>query len=67
VIEHPAFRWTRVGGSIDVEYIALYEISIDRISYIRLCLNPTTTTRQVCDPAIVARHQRRLTSSRLES
>jgi hypothetical protein len=55
VIEHPAFRWTRVGGSIDVDYIAVYEISIDRISYIRLCLNPTTTTRQVCDPAIAAR------------
>ena len=55
VNEHPTFGWTRVGGSIDVEYMAVYEVAIDRISYIRLCLNPTTTTRQVCDPAIAAR------------
>lgn len=55
VNEYPTFGWTRVGGSIDVEYMALYEVAIDRIAYIRLCLNPTVTTRQVCDPAIAAR------------
>jgi SnoaL-like domain len=55
VDEYPHFGWTRVGGSIDVEYMAVYEIAIDRISYIRLCLNPTITARQVCDPALAAR------------
>jgi SnoaL-like domain len=55
VNEHPTFGWTRVGGSIDVEYMAVYEVAIDRISYIRLCLNPTITARQVCDPAIATR------------
>jgi predicted ester cyclase len=31
VIEHPAFRWTRVGGSIDVEYIAV-DVSSQSVS-----------------------------------
>ena len=53
--EFPTFGWTRVGGSINVEYIAVYEIAVDRISYIRLCLNPTIAARQVGDPAIAAR------------
>ena len=55
VKELPTLGWTRVGGSIDVEYMAVYEIAVDRISYIRLCLNPTITARQVGEPAIAAR------------
>jgi len=55
VNEFPTFGWTRVGGSIDVEYMAVYEIAVDRISYIRLCLNPTIAAGQVGDPATGAR------------
>jgi hypothetical protein len=55
VNEFPAFGWTRVGGVIDIEYMAMYEIAVDRISYIRLCLNPAIAARQVGDPAIAAR------------
>jgi hypothetical protein len=55
VHELPTFGWTRVGGSIDVEYMAVYEIAVDRISYIRLCLNPTVTVRQVGNPRLAAR------------
>ena len=55
VNEFPALGWTRVGGVIDIEYMAVYEIAVDRISYIRLCLNPAIAARQVGDPAIAAR------------
>jgi hypothetical protein len=55
VNEFPAFGWIRVGGFIDIEYMAVYEIAVDRISYIRLCLNPAIAARQVGDPAIAAR------------
>ncbi len=55
VHEFATFGWTRVGGSIDVEYMAVYEIAGDRISHIRLCLDPTIAARQVGDPAIAAR------------
>ena len=56
VNEFPTFGWTRVGGSIDVDYMAVYEIAVDRISNIRLCLNPAIAARQVGDPAIAV-HQ----------
>jgi len=55
VNEFPALGWTRVGGVIDIEYMAVYEIAVDRISYIRLCLNPAIAVRQVGNPAIAAR------------
>jgi hypothetical protein len=55
VNEFPALGWTRVGGVIDIEYMAVYEIAVDRISYIRLCLNPAIAARQVGNPAIAAR------------
>jgi SnoaL-like domain len=54
VHEFPTFGWSRVGGSIDVEYVAVYEIAVDRISYIRLCLNPAITARQVGQRAVTA-------------
>jgi hypothetical protein len=47
VNEFPAFGWTKVGGYIDIEYMALYEITLDRISYIRVCLNPAIAASQV--------------------
>ena len=55
VNEFPALGWTRVGGHIDIEYMAVYEITVDQISYIRLCLNPAIAARQVGNPAIAAR------------
>jgi SnoaL-like domain len=55
VNEFPAFGWSTVGGFIDIEYMALYEITLDRISYIRVCLNPTMAARQVGNAQIAAR------------
>jgi SnoaL-like domain len=52
VSEFSTFGWTRVGGSFDVEYMAVYEVAVDRISYIRLCLNPTIAAAQVGDPEL---------------
>jgi SnoaL-like domain len=54
VNEFPAFGWTRVGGFIEIEYMAVYEMALDRISHIRLCLNPAIAARQVGNPTIAA-------------
>jgi hypothetical protein len=55
VNEFPAFGWTTVGGFIDIEYMALYEITLDRISYIRVCLNPAIAARQVGNAEMAVR------------
>jgi len=55
VNEFPAFGWTTAGGYIDIEYMALYEITFDRISYIRVCLNPAIAARQVGNSEMAVR------------
>jgi hypothetical protein len=43
----PEWGFTRVGGSLALEYMAVYEITGDRIASIRACLNPAVTARQL--------------------
>lgn len=43
----PEWGFTRVGGSGDFEYMAVYEVAGDRIASIRVCLNPAVVARQL--------------------
>jgi len=43
----PDWGFTRVGASVDQEFMAVYEVAGDRMLYIRACLNPAILARQV--------------------
>jgi hypothetical protein len=43
----PDFGFTRIGATARQEFMALYEIAGERISYIRACLNPAILASQV--------------------
>jgi len=43
----PDWGFTQVGASVAQEFMAVYEITGDQMSYIRVCLNPAVSARQV--------------------
>jgi hypothetical protein len=43
----PDWGFTRVGATLNQEYMAVYEVAGDRMSYIRACLNPAILASQV--------------------
>jgi predicted ester cyclase len=43
----PEWGFTRIGGSVEFEYMAVYQVSDDRIASIRACLNPAVAARQL--------------------
>jgi hypothetical protein len=43
----PDWGFTRVGGKLELEFIAVYEVDGDRVSYIRVCLNPAIAAHQM--------------------
>jgi hypothetical protein len=43
----PDWGFTRVGATMNQEYMAVYEVVGDRMSYIRACLNPAILASQV--------------------
>jgi len=43
----PDWGFTNVGGKLELEFIAVYEVEGDRMSYVRVCLNPAIAVRQV--------------------
>jgi predicted ester cyclase len=43
----PDWGFTRVGATMDQEFMAVYEVAGDRMSYIRACLNPAILASQV--------------------
>jgi hypothetical protein len=43
----PDWGFTRVGATMNQEYMAAYEVAGDRMSYIRACLNPAILASQV--------------------
>jgi len=43
----PDFGFTRIGATVRQEFMAVYDIAGERISYIRACLNPAILASQV--------------------
>jgi hypothetical protein len=45
----PHFGWTKVGGRLDLEFIAIYRFNGDQVAHIRVCTDPTVATDQLAE------------------
>jgi hypothetical protein len=45
----PQFGWTKVGGQLDLEFMAVYRFNGDRVAHIRVCADPTVMAGQLAD------------------
>jgi predicted ester cyclase len=43
----PDWGFTNVGATIDQQFMAFYEVTDEKMSFIRVCLNPAVTVGQV--------------------
>ena len=43
----PHLGLSKVGGSAEVEFMGVYALAGERVSAIRVCLDPTSLTRQL--------------------